>query len=332
MTQRQTRTGFLIFPGFPMACLTSLIEPLRAANEISGQEVFSWSLISEQPGKVRSSADVDFDPSLLLKDLKPLNYLILLSAPSATFSDPQSPAHLRRLLRHGTRLGAVSGGVFPLCRSGAVGGDTVSVHWCYAAAFRTEFPKMAASDQVVEIGPHIVTASGAAAAFDLALSMIEAQLGPRISTEVACWFQHPMMRKAGVKQVVPVAANDQTDASFPPLVARAVELYTQNLADPIPIARLGENLKVSPRHIERSFKKATGRNPTDFFRTMRMRAARQIVMYSNERMADIAAAVGYANVKVFSGHYQSEFGISPKEDRQRINLYRVQGNLPVPSL
>jgi transcriptional regulator GlxA family with amidase domain len=32
--------GFLIFEGFPMACLTSMIEPLRAANEISGQEAF----------------------------------------------------------------------------------------------------------------------------------------------------------------------------------------------------------------------------------------------------------------------------------------------------
>ena len=38
--------GFLIFPGFPMDCLTSMIEPLRAANEIVGYEVFRWSLVS----------------------------------------------------------------------------------------------------------------------------------------------------------------------------------------------------------------------------------------------------------------------------------------------
>jgi transcriptional regulator GlxA family with amidase domain len=35
--------GFLIFPGFPMSCLTSAIEPLRAANEIAGAEVFAWN-------------------------------------------------------------------------------------------------------------------------------------------------------------------------------------------------------------------------------------------------------------------------------------------------
>jgi transcriptional regulator GlxA family with amidase domain len=35
--------GFLIFPGFPMSCLTSAIEPLRAANEIAGAEVLVLS-------------------------------------------------------------------------------------------------------------------------------------------------------------------------------------------------------------------------------------------------------------------------------------------------
>ena len=41
------KSGFLIFDGFPMSCLTSLIEPLRAANEISKTQTFSWELISE---------------------------------------------------------------------------------------------------------------------------------------------------------------------------------------------------------------------------------------------------------------------------------------------
>ena len=43
------RLGFLMFPGFPMACLTSAIEPLRAANEITGRREFVWRLLSETP-------------------------------------------------------------------------------------------------------------------------------------------------------------------------------------------------------------------------------------------------------------------------------------------
>ena len=43
------RLGFLMFPGFPMACLTSAIEPLRAANEITGRQEFVWKLVAEAP-------------------------------------------------------------------------------------------------------------------------------------------------------------------------------------------------------------------------------------------------------------------------------------------
>ena len=59
MTERgPLRLGFLMFPGFPMACLTSAIEPLRAANEITGRQEFVWKLVAENPAPVRSSAAI----------------------------------------------------------------------------------------------------------------------------------------------------------------------------------------------------------------------------------------------------------------------------------
>jgi transcriptional regulator GlxA family with amidase domain len=66
--------GFLIFPGFPMSCLTSAIEPLRAANEIAGAEVFAWKLISETGDRVKSSALVSFDPDLTLDTADDLDF------------------------------------------------------------------------------------------------------------------------------------------------------------------------------------------------------------------------------------------------------------------
>ncbi len=62
------RLGFLMFPGFPMACLTSAIEPLRAANEIMGRTEFVWRLVSETRLPVRSSAEVRFEPDVTLAE------------------------------------------------------------------------------------------------------------------------------------------------------------------------------------------------------------------------------------------------------------------------
>ncbi|MBN7785090.1 helix-turn-helix domain-containing protein [Ponticoccus gilvus] len=331
MTDAVLKIGLLIFPGFPMACLTSVIEPLRAANEISGGTRFAWELVSDGESRVMSSAGIAFEATRRLSDLDDCDYLLLLSAPTSSFRDDNAAADLRRAARHGTVLGAISGGVFPLLRSGAVRGGPFSVHWCYEAAFHVEFPEVEASGKVIEISPRCVTASGAAAAFDLALSLVDGALGPEIATEVACWFQHPMVRKTGVAQVIPVTGGNRQE-DVPPLVARAIELVAGNLDDPPTVAEIAEALDITPRHLERSFKKAVGQNPTRYFRQMRMKAARQIVMYSNDTLAEIAEAVGYASAKVFNRHYTEAFGLPPREDRRRINLNRVRENLPVPSV
>lgn len=91
--QRQTENlhlGFLIFPGFPMACLTSMIEPLRAANEISGREAFRWSLITEDGAPVESSAKVAFHPSTDLTALRGMDHVIVLSPPNGGFANPRA--------------------------------------------------------------------------------------------------------------------------------------------------------------------------------------------------------------------------------------------------
>ena len=325
--------GFLIFEGFPMACLTSMIEPLRAANEISGQEAFSWSLVAETMAKRRSSAGISFEPDLALSDLTRPDYLFLLSPPRAQFANAKAGfGALRALARHGAVLGGVSGGVFPLVRSGVMAGHVVSVHWCYDAAFRSEFPEVQASDRVIEVASRRYTASGAAAAFDLSLRLIETRLGADVATEVACWFQHPLMRGEGVQQSIPTYRSPTTDATLPPVVAKAVTIFAAHLESPISVAEVADGVGVSPRQIERSFKKATGQSPSHYYRALRMKAAKQLVMYSKDSMAQIALQVGYGSTTPMVRHYREAFGLSPQEDRRRINLYRVLDNSPVPSV
>lgn len=315
-----------------MACLTSMIEPLRAANEIAGQEVFVWTLISEQGGRVMSSATVGFEADQILASDLALDVLFVLGSPTARFANERSAnGALRSLARHGVILGSVSGGVFPLVRSGVMGQQAVSVHWCYEAAFKAEFPDVRASSGVIVMSANRFTASGAAAGFDLALRLIEDRLRADVAHEVACWFQHPLMRGEGVRQRVPTAQMPDSGAQLPALVARCVEIFAADLENPVSVADVAEDTGVSPRQIERAFKKATGQSPSHYYRGMRMQAARQLVMYSKTRTADIAAAVGYASSIPLVTHYRRAFGCTPRQDRDRINQFRVDGNVPLPS-
>ncbi|SDX81079.1 Transcriptional regulator GlxA family, contains an amidase domain and an AraC-type DNA-binding HTH domain [Ruegeria halocynthiae] len=332
LTEKSTEIGFLLFDGFPMACLTSVIEPLRAANEIAGQEAFCWSLVTEWGQKVRSSANVRFEAECSLSNCQSIDILFLLSSPTSGFADPGfGNGALRTLARHGTILGGISGGVFPLVRSGVMTGHPVSVHWCYEAAFDAEFPDVDARREVIVSDATRYTAAGAAAAFDLALHLIEDLLGSEVAHEVACWFQHPMMRGEGVRQQVPRTSKPDTGDRLPPLVSKCVELFAGHMNEPISVAEVADQTGVTPRQVERAFKQATGQSPSHYYRAMRMKAARQMVVYTKDPIADIAAAIGYSSVAPLVTHYRSAFGLSPSEDRRRINQFRVEDNAPLPS-
>lgn len=330
---KNTHLGFLIFPGFPMACLTSMIEPLRAANEISDRQTFSWTLMSETGAPVEASARVAFFPSVGISTAPEMDFVFLLSPPMGRFADPRpGNAALRAWARHGTVLGGISGGVFPLARAGLLDGHVCSVHWCYDAAFRAEFPQIPATDQVIMRDRRIYTASGSGAAFDLALLLIERELGPGIMTEVACWFQHPMVRAEGVRQRVPTVTANATGDMLPGPVARAVAILAEHIEEPLSMVDVAGRVGLSPRQLERQFKRSTGKSPSHYYRGLRMAAARQLVMYSNRTMSDIALACGYANAASLNQYYRETYGLSPAEDRRKINMFRVRDNAPVPSV
>ncbi|MFD2739430.1 GlxA family transcriptional regulator [Sulfitobacter aestuarii] len=315
-----------------MACLTSAIEPLRAANEIAGEQAFSWRLISETGTRVRSSAEVSFDPDLALEAVEDLDYLFLLSSPQGSFENPRaSDGHLRRLARHGVKMGGISGGVFPLARSGLLSGYECSVHWCYEAAFAAEFPDHEMTGEVINIDRNRYTVSGAAAAFDLMLHLIEEELGDDVTTEVACWFQHPLVRGQGVRQKIPTVRKQSTSDMLPPIVAQAVEIFASHIEDPIGVYDVAQIIGVSARQLERSFKQATEQSPSHYYRSLRMNAARQLVLYSKDSMTEIANAVGYASATPMVRHYKESFGLSPNEDRKTINMFRVENNRSIPS-
>jgi transcriptional regulator GlxA family with amidase domain len=315
-----------------MSCLTSMIEPLRAANEIAACRAFKWRILSETGERVASSAQVTFDPDLTLAEAAGLDYLFVLSSPMARFVDRKAAeGHLRRLARHGTAVGGVSGGVFPLARSGLLDGHAVSVHWCYEAAFAQEFPEHEMRDDVIVFDHPRYTVSGAAASFDLMLNFIEGRLGADVATEVACWFQHPVVRGKGIRQKTPTFRRESTADLLPAPVSKAVEILGRHVSDPIAVEELAETVGVSPRQLERQFKKATGQSPSRYYRTLRMKAARQLVLFSKESISRIAAAVGYETVPPLMRHYREEFGVSPAEDRNTINRFRVEDNRPLPS-
>ncbi|WP_264214029.1 GlxA family transcriptional regulator [Leisingera thetidis] len=320
------RIGFLLFPGFPMACLTAAVEPLRAANEIAGHQVFTWSLVTESGAQAAASAGMHFSAASSLADAEGIDCLFLLSGPEAEFEDPvSSPGRLRYLARHGVALGGVSGGVFPLASSGVLSGRRCAVHWCYRSAFETAFPDCTAVDSLAVRDGAIHTVSGATAMFDLSLELICIALGEAAMNEVACLFQHPVIRSGSSRQKVPVLQSGRTVDQMPPAVKQAMSIFSENVEIPVGIRDVARMAGISPRQLERSFRTATGLSPGEYYRRQRLKAARQMVRYSWDSISDIAHAVGYASSSTLTLHYRKFYGVTPVQDRKQRFLPDTRG-------
>lgn len=332
MTQTVT-LGFVIFPGFPMACLTSAIEPVRAANEIAGTETFRWKVLSETTDPVTSSAGVVFAPDGAMTDAQDLDHVFLTSSPDGVFQHTtKATTFLQRHLREGKSIGAFSGGIFPLARTGLLNGHPASVHWCYDAAFTAEFPDVEPVKTVICEDDQRLTVAGAAAVFDLMLSLIEKALGAEVMTEVACWFQHPFVRTGDVSQKTPSLTTAATTDTMPKQVSKAIQMFAEHIEDPVQIKDVAAAVNMSTRSLERSFRRATGESPLKYYRLLRLKQARQLVLYSSDTLTEIAYSVGYSSTSPMLNHYKQVYGVTPQEDRRNRNSFRVTDGSCLPSV
>ncbi|HET9446766.1 MAG TPA: AraC family transcriptional regulator, partial [Steroidobacteraceae bacterium] len=159
----------MLTPGFALMSYASAVEPLRAANQISGRKLYHWWHASpgDQPAIASNGAAVlpdhrfGSEPDVL--DL----VLVCAGGNPATFDDAATFAWLRRLARRGVTMGGISGGPYILARAGLLNGRRCTIHWEHAPAFAETFPKVQLTRSLFEIDGTRITCSGGIAALDM---------------------------------------------------------------------------------------------------------------------------------------------------------------------
>ena len=70
--------------------------------------------------------------------------------------------------------------------------------------------------------------------------------------------------------------------------------------------------------LSREIKRRTGRTYTELLQERRLRQAAWLLEHTNQRISDIALAVGYENVSYFHRIFRAQFGLSPKKYRDSL--------------
>jgi len=308
-----TRTfTFLLVPKFPMLAFSSAIEPLRIANWVAGRTLYAWQVLTVDGKPVNASNGLLLNPHGGL--CKESTEIVLVGAgvDGCFYEDERVFRWLRALHRNGSTLGAFDTGTWILARAGLLKGARCTVHWEDVAAFRSSFPDLHVTESLYEVDGRYMTCSGGIGTMDLMLSLIAADHGRELAGAIAEQFMQDQLREGEHHQRANLASREATNDVR---VLAAIDLMNQHIEEPLSLEQISRASGASMRNLERLFRIHMECSPTSYYREVRLRAARQLLLHGTGSVLDIALATGFVSASHFSRCYRTRFRRSPRTDQ-----------------
>jgi transcriptional regulator GlxA family with amidase domain len=313
MTRSPQTVGFLLVPGFALMSYAAAIEPLRAANLLSGQELYRWWHAAPGGKPVTASNGVAVIPEVNIGSDRAADILFVCAGGNpAAFKDKATLAWLRRLARRGVTIGGISGGPYILARAGLLEGRRATLHWEHQPAFREDFPEIAVAPSLFEIDGNRITCSGGISALDMMVALIKRDHGRQLAAAVGEWFLHTHIREGMGPQRMDLRFRLGVADEKLLRVLRQMETALEVTLSRAELARIAG---VSVRQLERLFSRHLGRGIHDQYRTMRLERARQLLRETAFPVLEVAVATGFSSASQFSRAYKRAFGESPSRTR-----------------
>jgi transcriptional regulator GlxA family with amidase domain len=308
------RIGVLLVPGFPMMAFSSAIEPLRAANLISGQPLYEWHLLSPDGQPVRASNGIPVVPDAPMCEAPTLDAVFVCSGLDPQgFEHPRAFAWLRDRAHSGTRIGALSTGTFALARAGLLDGFRCTTHWEHLPALAEAWPDLEVTGGLFEIDRCRFTSAGGTAAMDLILHLIAKDHGDELAAAVSNNFLHGRIRAPADRQ--PMTDQVRLRARAPKL-ATAIDLMQVNVEQPLSTADVAARIGISRRQLERLFQLHRHCTPSEYYMKIRLEHARVLLLETGLSLLNVALASGFVSQSHFGACYREHFGHTPGDERR----------------
>ena len=305
----------LVLPETNLILVASVIEPLRAANRISGQALYHWRIFSPDGEAVETLSHIPVPVDGPFRPEREEAPLFVLSSYQWQAS---ATALLRRQLsqtaRHRSMMAGIESGSWLLAEASLLDGHSVTIHWEDREEFASRYPQIAVMGERYVIDGKRITTGGSLPTLDLMLEIIRRRQGYSLALEVSRLFIYEHERSGGLLQVPALGNMRIADQR----VGQAVRLMEETVDAPLTLARLARRIGISARHLQDLFQETMGVAPHRHYLALRLNAARRKVIETREELADIAALTGFNSSSAFSRSYRAHYRESPTETRRRL--------------
>nr|WP_232296596.1 helix-turn-helix domain-containing protein [Plesiocystis pacifica] len=249
----------------------------------------------------------------------PLDTVLVGGAPEfieRTF-EPAILRWLRRRAARARRVASICTGAFVLAEAGLLDGRRATTHWMATEQLRARFPEVTveADALYVEDGP-IHSSAGVTAGIDLALALVERDLGHEAALAVAQGLVMFLHRPGGQSQFS--AALKQPTPSHAPLRRVRAEVLERPAGDHR-VEGLARRAGMSPRHFARVFAEQTGETPARFVQRVRVERARSLLEQGGLGVDAVAEQVGFGSAETMRRAFMRVLGVGPSSYRARFH-------------
>lgn len=220
---------------------------------------------------------------------------------------------LRKLATRARRVAGLCTGAFVLAEAGLLDGRRATTHWYWAEALQQRHPGVQVeADRIYIADGAVWTSAGMTAELDLALAMVEKDLGAETARSVAHRLVMHQRRSGGQSQhseMLRLAPKSDR-------IQRALEHARRHLAQPLSVEELAGAARLSPRQFSRVFTAETGQSPAKAIEGLRLEAARLMIESSRHPLEVVARESGFRDRRHMREAFMRGFGLPPQAVRR----------------
>lgn len=320
--QPSTRNvGLLAYDDMQALDLAGPMDVFDAANAFAhGGPAYRLCILGLGTGAVRAENGLTIVPECALEDAPVLDTLLIPGGAGARQSkncDARLLAWLRERAPLTRRVVSVCTGVYILAAARLLEGRTVTTHWHFADDLARRYPGLRVeADRLFLRDGRFATSGGLTAGMDLALALVEEDLGAPAALNVARHLVMYVRRPGNQAQFsAPLAAQAQGDRRMGALV----DWLLAHLDSELTTDRMAEQVAMSARHFRRVFVEIFGMTPARFVEKLRLEQACLRLTISRAPVERIAVGVGFNSSDAFRRAFRARYGATPNEYRERFS-------------
>jgi len=306
--------AFLVFPEFQIQDLAGPLAAFETAAGLIEATAYRCQVVSAKGGRVRSSAGLDVVTNAIRAE--PYDTLIVagsaVSAGSLQF--PTLNAPLLAAADKGTRrIASVCTGAFALAAAGLLDGRRATTHWRHTLQLQREFPRVKVDgERIFTKDGDRWTSAGITAGIDLALAMIEEDLGSELARATAQMLV-VYHRRAGNQSQFSALADMEPESDR---IRNVLTYMRDHLHESLSTERLASIACLSSRQFGRAFLAETGETPAKAVERLRVEVALQRVERGSEPIELIANRVGFSDPERMRRAFLRVVGHPPQSVRR----------------